>query len=170
MKTPLRRRVTGTLAAGAAVLSGLLVAPTPAHAAWGTTYNLSIQVTYRSPVGSTLQLGRADGWVQFDDGGDTFHYSLTVCRQSGYTTPDLQVAVNAGWAGQTWQHTSLEYFSLPYTSTVTPTAPCYGDTNTVTGQDTYANFSNVEFVLYGDTFTSSGYTTLSQNYVGVSPY
>ncbi|MEE4540363.1 hypothetical protein V2S66_00080 [Streptomyces sp. V4-01] len=170
MKRPLRRRLTGTLAAAAAVLGGFLVAPTQAQAAWGATYNVSIQVTYHAPTGSTTPLGRADGWVQLDDGGDSFRYSLTVCRQSGYTTPDLQVAVNAGWVGSTWQQTNLEYITLPNTSTVTPTAPCYGDTNTVTGQDTYANFSNVEFVLYGDTFTSSGYTTLSQKYVGSNPY
>jgi hypothetical protein len=166
MKAPLRRRLTGALATTAAVMGGFLVAPTQAHAAWGTTYNLSIQVTYQSS-----QLGRADGWVQFDDGGNTFRYSLTVCRQSGYTPPELQVAVNAGYVGQTWQQTTLEYISLPSSSTVTPTAPCYGDTNTVTGQDTYTNFSNVEFVLYGDTFNSSGaYTTVSHKYVGVSPY
>ncbi|WP_329172583.1 hypothetical protein [Streptomyces sp. NBC_01477] len=170
MKTPIRRRVAGLLATAAAVSGAALVAPTQAHAAWGTTYNLSIQVTYRSSTGSTSQLGRADGWVQLDDGGNSFRYSLTVCRQSGYTTPDLQVAVNAGWVGSTWQQTDLEYITLPGTSTVTPTAPCYGDTNTVTGEDTYANFSNVEFVLYGDTYTSTGYTTVSQKYVGNNPY
>lgn len=169
MNTPIRRRIAGLLATGAAVLGGALVAPTQAHAAWGTTYNVSIQTTYQYPTGATVQLGRADGWVQFDDGGDSFRYSLTVCRQSGYTPPDLQVAVNAGWVGSTWQQTGLEYVSLPYTSTVTPTAPCYGDTNTVTGQHTYANFWNVEFVLSGDTFTP-GYTTVSQKYVGTNPY
>ncbi|WNI16021.1 hypothetical protein [Actinacidiphila sp. ITFR-21] len=170
MKRPIRRRITRLAATAAAVLGGVLVAPTPAHAAWGTTYDLSIQATYQFPTGSTTQVGRADGWVQFDDGGDTFRYSLTVCRQSGYTTPELQVAVNAGWVGQTWEQTNLEYFTLPTGSTVTPTAPCYGDTNTVTGQDTYTNFSNVEFVLFGDTIGASGYTTVSKKYVGVSPY
>ncbi len=170
MRTSIRRCIAGTLATAAAVMGGVLLAPTQAQAAWGTTYNLSIQVTYHNPSGGTVQLGRADGWVQFDDGGNTFRYSLTVCRQSGYTTPDLQVAVNAGWVGPTWEQTNLEYITLPGGSTVTPTAPCYGDTNTVTGQDTYANFFNVEFVLYGDTFTSSGYTSVSQKYVGTNPY
>ena len=165
MKTPIRRRAAGALAA-VAMAGASLVAAAPAHAAWGTTYNLSIQVTYNG-----LDLGRADGWVQFDDGGSTFRYSLTICRQSGYTTPDLQVAVNAGYVGSTWQQTTLQYITLPTGSTVTPTAPCYGDTNTVTGQDSYTHFSNVEFVLYGDTFNSSGsYTTVSQKYVGVNPY
>jgi len=170
MKTPIRRRAAGALASAALAAGGVLVAPAAAHAAWGTTYALSIQVTYYNQVGGSLQLGRADGWVQFDDGGSTFRYSLTICRQSSYSSPSLQVAVNAGYVGSTWQQTTLEYVT-PTGSTVTPTAPCYGDTNTVTGQDTYTHFSNVEFVLYGSTFGSNGaYTTVSRKYVGTNPY
>ena len=164
MKTPIRRRAAGALAA-VTMAGATLVSAAPAHAAWGTTYNLSIQVTYNG-----LDLGRADGWVQFDDGGSAFHYALTICRQSSYTYPSLQVAVNAGYVGGTWQQTTLEYFS-PYGSTVTPTPPCYGDATTVSGQDTYNHFSNVEFVLYGNTFASNGaYTTVSRKYVGTNPY
>jgi hypothetical protein len=169
MRRTVRRRVARTLTTAAALSAAALVAPTQAHAAWGTTYNVSIQVSYTYPTGSTVQLGRADGWVQFDDGGNSFRYSLTVCRQSSYTTPKLQVAVNAGWVGNTWEQTQLEYITLPNGSTVTPTAPCYGDTNTVTGQDTYANFSNVEFVLNGDTMTPS-YVTVSKKSVLTNPY
>jgi hypothetical protein len=165
----LGRRVMGLLATGAAVLGTILVAPTQAHAAWGTTYNVSVQVTYTSQTGSTLQLGRADGWVQFDDGGNSFRYSLAVCRQSSYTWPKLQVAVNAGWVGNTWQQTVLEGISLPNGAPTTPTAPCYGDTDLVTGQDTYTNFSNVEFILNGDTFTPT-YTTVSRKQVLTNPY
>jgi hypothetical protein len=163
MSTAISRRLARTVAVAAALSGGLLVMPTPAHAAWAAQYNISIQVTYQFPAGSTVQLGRADGWVQFDDGGNSFRYSLTVCRQSGYTTPDLRVSVNAGWVGPTWSQTNLEYITLPGTSTVTPTAPCYGQTNTVTGEETYANFSNVHFELFGDTFNGSAYTTASQD-------
>lgn len=116
MKTPIRRRAAGALAA-VAMAGASLVAAAPAHAAWGTTYNLSIQVTYNG-----LDLGRADGWVQFDDGGSAFHYALTICRQSSYSYPSLQVAVNAGFVGGTWQQTTLEYLS-PYGSTVAPRHP-----------------------------------------------
>lgn len=168
MKTP-GRRAASMLATGAAVLGGVLAAPTQAHAAWGTTYNVSVQVTYTSPTGAAVQLGRADGWVQFDDGGNSFRYSLAVCRQSSYTWPKLQVAVNAGYVGSTWQQTTLEYVSLPNGTPTTPTAPCYGDTDAVTGQDTYTNVSNVEFVLSGDTFTPS-YTTVSRRSVLTNPY
>jgi hypothetical protein len=167
MKTPIRRRAAGALASAALAAGGVLVAPATAHAAWGTTYNVSIQVSYNG-----LSLGRADGWVQFDDGGSSFRYSLAVCRQSSYARPGVEVAVNAGYVGSTWQETPLEYKSTPNGSPTTPTPPCYGDTWLVTGQDTYTTrFSNVEFVLFGSTFAANGaYTTVSRKYVGVNPY
>ncbi|WUH90103.1 hypothetical protein OG900_08275 [Streptomyces sp. NBC_00433] len=156
-KTSGRRRVAGLATAAAAALGGLLVAPTPAHAAWGTTYTFSIQDTYQYPTGTTVQLGHVDGWVQFDDGGNSFRYSLTACQQSSYTPPKIQVAVNAGYVGSTWQETDLEYLSLP--------SGC----NTVTGQDTYADYWNVAFTLYGDTFTPA-HTTVSKRWVASNPY
>lgn len=157
MKTPIRRRIAGALGTAAALAGGILVAPTPAHAAWGTTSTVSIQVTYQYPTGTTVQLGHIDGWVQFDDGGNSFQYSLNVCQQSSYTTPKIQVAVNAGWVGTTWEQTYLEYR--------TPPNGC----STVTGQDTYTDFGNVEFVLYGDTFTPA-HTTVSKQAVLTNPY
>ncbi|ACU72702.1 hypothetical protein Caci_3800 [Catenulispora acidiphila DSM 44928] len=170
MNRPTGRRIAGVLATSAALVGGTLLGTTPAHAAWGTTYPVSVQVTYYNSTGGATQIGRADGWVQFDDGGNTFRYSFNVCRQSSYTWPRLQVAVDAGYAGPTWTEVFLENYSFPNGNPTTPTAPCYGDTDVVSGQDTYTNPWNVEFVVTGDYYGASGHGYKSSNYTVGDPY
>lgn len=169
MRTVLRKRLAGVLATVGAASGVALAVPAPAHAAWASTVNLSIQLTYRPPGGgSAVQVGRADGWVQFDDGGQSFRYSFNICRQSSFTIPALQVAVDGYYAGSTWYDTPLEYIYANYGTSTTPTSPCYGDTWTVTGQDTYTNPFNVEFILWGSNY--GPYVQVSKNYVVPDPY
>jgi hypothetical protein len=164
-----KRRFASAMATAAAVSGTVLAAPGPAHAAWGTTSPVSIQVVGRNPLGGVTDIGRADGWVQFDSGGNTFRYSLTICRQSSYVWPRLVIAVDAGWVGSTWVDTPVENVYLPSGTPTTPTSPCYGDTYTVTGTDTYSNPWNVEFVLWGGYYGST-YQDISKNTVVSDPY
>ncbi|NUR30161.1 MAG: hypothetical protein HOV83_30645 [Catenulispora sp.] len=160
-----KRRFAGVLSAVTAVAGTALASPAPAHAAWGTTSPVSIQV-----VGGSLDIGRADGWVQFDDGGNSFRYSLTICRQSSYDWPRLVIGVNAGYVGSTWVDTYVDTVYLPSGTPTAPTAPCYGDTYTVTGTETASNPWNVEFVLWGGYYYGSTYKAISRKALVSDPY
>lgn len=164
MRTNLLRRLLLALAAVAALTAPAVLAGSPAHAAWGAQYPVAIQVT-----GNGQQLGYATGWVQFDTGGDTFQYSITVCRQSSYTPPNLRVAVNAQTPGNPSGTTVATHYTSP--SGPWGTAPCYGMSQTVTGQHTFAGHRNVYFVLSGNTFVNgNNFTVYTQDRLAYNPY
>lgn len=146
-----KQRLAGALATAAAVSGTVLAAPAPAHAAWGTTETLSMQATGTNGFSST-DVGSANGWVQFDDGGTTFRYSLTICRQSGYVWPRLEIDVNAWENLGTWYGTYLDSVSMP---SGTPVSTCYGGGDTVTGTETTTHPWDVEFILSGGYFNQT---------------
>lgn len=153
MRTNLIRRTTTALAAAFAMALAILLAPAPAHAAWGSQIPVSIQVV--SNYG--YQLGYASGWVQFDTGGTTFRYEITVCRQSSYTPPNLAVSVNTTNQNPTGTNVTTHYMNY-----VVPggTAPCYGGSETFTGQHDRSPLSNVYFLLSGNTFVDGNNFTI----------
>ncbi|MCD0444606.1 hypothetical protein LO763_13340 [Glycomyces sp. A-F 0318] len=160
----LLRRLLLALAAMAALTAPAVFAGAPAHAAWGAQYPVTIQVT-----GNGHQLGYATGWVQFDTGGDTFQYSITVCRQSSYTPPSLRVAVNAYTPGNLYGTTVTTHYTDP--TGPSGTAPCYGRSQTVTGQHTFTGHQNVYFVLSGNTFVNgNNFTVYTQDRYVSNPY
>lgn len=160
------RRVAIGIAAIAAMAAPAVLAASPAHAAWGTQYSVSLQVN-----GAGQTLGYASGWVQFDTGGNTTRYEFTVCRQSSYTPPDLEVAVNSRWSYPDGDYVNIPvaYHHGQYSGGTAP-APCYGTAWTVSGQFTYNNHYNVEFTLFGDTFVGSTYTVFDQDRTISNPY
>lgn len=163
------RRFAGALATAAAVSGTVLALPAPAHAAWGITDTISLQAYGRSSSGLVTDVGSASGWVQFDDGGNTFQYSLTICRQSGYVWPRLNIGVNASyWQGQ-WTDTHLDTVYMP---SGTPASSCYGGGDTITGTETASQPWNVNFTLIGGYFDgfSNTFSYVSDNTVLSDPY
>ncbi|THV26676.1 hypothetical protein [Glycomyces paridis] len=156
MKTTLLRRALVGFVAVLAMTFGAVMSSSPAQAAWGTQFPVTIQVT-----GAGQQLGYATGWVQFDTGGTTFQYSVTVCRQSSYTTPTLTVAVNS-----TGSNPNGTVVATHNSSAWSPpgTAPCYGSSWTFTGVQAYSPLSNVYFKLAGNTFVNgNNFTVFTQD-------
>lgn len=159
------RRAAIAIAAIAATATPAVLAATPAYAAWGVQYSVTIQVN-----GAGQTLGYASGWVQFDTGGSTTRYEFTVCRQSSYTPPDLEVAVNTHVVAGQYVNTRVAYHHGSYGGVSAP-APCYSGAWNVSGQFTYANHYNVEFTLFGDTFTNgNNYTVFDQDRTINNPY
>jgi len=164
-----KRRFAGALATAAAVSGAVLAVPAPAHAAWGATSTISLQAVGTNAYGVATNVGSATGWVQFDDGGNTFRYSLTICRQSGYVNPYLSIGVNASyWQGH-WTDTHLDFV---YMDSGTPASCSYGYGDTVTGTETAAKPWNVNFTLVGGYFdgSSNRFSNVTDNEVIADPY
>lgn len=89
----LRRRLTAFLSLTLAALLVTSVAATPAQAAYGSPVPFTMQLTGQTYY-QTVQVGRAVGTIRFDDGGSHYWLSLTLCRQSSYTSPNVEVHVN----------------------------------------------------------------------------
>ncbi|WP_030155342.1 hypothetical protein [Glycomyces sp. NRRL B-16210] len=156
MRTNLLRRATMVLAAAFAMALAVLMAPAPAHAAWGSQIPVTIQVT-----GNGHQLGYATGWVQFDTGGTTFRYEITVCRQSSYTPPNLAVSVNPTVANPDGTLLTTHFM---FSWTPGGTAPCYGGSEVFTGQHDYSPLNSAYFVLSGNTFVNgNNFTVFTQD-------
>lgn len=156
MRTNLLRRATVALAAAFAVALSVLLAPAPAHAAWASQIPITIQVT-----GNGHQLGYAEGWVQYETNGTTFRYSITVCRQSSYTPPNLSVAVNTTNANPLGTVVTTHYM---HSWTPGGTAPCYGGFETFTGQHDNSPLTNTYFLLSGNTFVNgNNFTVFTQD-------
>lgn len=164
-----KRRLTSALATAAAVSGTVLALPAPAHAAWGSTSTISLQAFGRNAYGVVTDVGSANGWVQFDDGGNTFRYSLTICRQSGYVNPYLSIGVNASYHNGQWTDTHLDFV---YAYSGTPVSTCYGGGDTVTGTETATKPWNVNFTLIGGYFDGSTnqFSNVSDNEVISDPY
>ncbi|WP_100449164.1 hypothetical protein [Glycomyces xiaoerkulensis] len=145
------------LAAGSAVMTAA-----PAQAAWGNQYNVELQVD--GPYNQDL--GYAEGWVQFDTDGDTFRYSIEVCRQSSYTPPTLSVGKNASYSGGSWSQTVLDTHKPGYQP---PGNLCSGGSETFSGQFTTSNY-NVLFVLEGNTFVGRDFVEYDDYRQVYNPY
>ena len=92
----------------------MLALPVPAYAAWGVTDTISLQAYGTSGYGVVTDVGSVTGWVQFDSGGNTIQYSLTICRQSGYVWPHLNIGVDAIYSPQgQWTDTPLANIDMP---------------------------------------------------------
>src|SRR5688572_3434388 len=105
-------------------LMSMLVPAAPAQAAWAAELPLNIQVVGYFPSGGSVQLGRVDGVVQFDDGGNSLRYNLTFCRQSSYALPHMTINVNSYWAGGRKYATWITNIYPPYNGYAT--GVCYG--------------------------------------------
>lgn len=147
----------------------MLALPAPAHAAWGATDTISLQAYGTNAYGVVTDVGSATGWVQFDDGGNTFQYSLTICRQSGYVWPHLNIGVDASYSQGHWTDTHLDTVYMP---TGTPVSTCYGGGDTVTGTETATQPWNVNFTLVGGYFdgSSNTFSNVSDNDVFTDLY
>ncbi|HEX6682477.1 MAG TPA: hypothetical protein VF062_06755 [Candidatus Limnocylindrales bacterium] len=169
MRSLLKWRATKSLLLPLALLAALIFPAAPAQAAWAAELPLNIQVLYYYYPSGSAQLGRVDGTVQFDDGGSALRYNLTFCRQSSYSLPYMTINVNSYVIGGRKYATWITNIYPPYAG-YSSSQPCYGQTGTVYGEFTYANFSNVEFLLYGSTFVGSTFTTVSQDRIYYNPY
>ncbi|MBN6052727.1 hypothetical protein JYK22_12385, partial [Nonomuraea sp. RK-328] len=80
-------------------LATLSLSIAPAHAAYGPPISVTMEVHAKG-----VKLAGAYGSLQFDDGNTKYAYSLTMCRESSYTQPNLWISVNGGprvlaWSG-----------------------------------------------------------------------
>ncbi|WP_156925972.1 hypothetical protein [Glycomyces arizonensis] len=156
MRTNLLRRALVALAAVLAMSGVAVMAPSAAQAAWDGQHSVTIQVT-----GAGQNLGYADGWIQFNGDGETFRYSVTVCRQSSYTPPHLTVSYNTSSWDLDGTPVTTHYMSGSQTS---DDGPCYGLTTTFTGQYSRQGLNNVYFVLSGNTFVNgNNFTVFTQD-------
>jgi hypothetical protein len=89
-----RRRLVALLAATFAALFVTSLAAAPAQATYGPPNPIDIQLRSQDSYGNVYLVGRVVGNLYFDDGSSAYHLSLTLCRQSSYTTPHLHVLVN----------------------------------------------------------------------------
>lgn len=92
-----RRRAARPLAATAlagAVLATTLCVAAPASAAYGSPQPVDLQLRGYSSSGYEYLVGRLVGTVEFDDGNSGYRLSLTLCRQSSYTNPNVRIGVN----------------------------------------------------------------------------
>jgi hypothetical protein len=130
---------------------------------------LTLQIMHYYPTGGSIQVGRVEGTVTFDTGGSLMRYDLTFCRQSSYMTPYMTINVNSFWAGGRKYATYVTTVYPNYTG-YSQTPPCYSTTGTANGQFSYADFWNVEFIVYGSTFEGQSYVVDSQDRIYTNPY
>lgn len=169
MRSVLRRGATKALLLSLAMLVTLIAPAAPAQAAWGAQLPLTLQIMHYYPTGGSVQVGRVEGTVQFDDGGSALSYSLTFCRQSSYMLPYMTINVNSYVVGGRKYATYITNVYPNYTG-YSSTAPCYSTTGTASGAFTYADFWNVEFLVYGSTFEGQSYVVESQDRIYSNPY
>jgi len=163
-----RRWVARSLVLALGLLAALTVTATPSQAAWTPQVFVTLQVT-SSYNGTTQMVGRAEGWVQLDDGGNAFRYSFTFCRQSSFSQPYMSVSVNVYTVGGTRYATPIANLYPSYVD-YSSSQPCYGQTGTVANEHSYPNFFNVEFKLVGSSFDNNVYTERSRSALFSNPY
>lgn len=165
-----RRSAARALLLTLAAMVALVAPAAPAQAAWGTQMPLTLQITYYPPGGgSARQIGYVNGTVQFDDAGSALQYSLTFCRQSSYMLPYMTMNVNSYYVGGNKYATHVATVYPSYSGSTTG-SPCYSTTGTATGQFSYTNFWNVEFLVYGSTFEGQNHVVKSQDRIYSNPY
>lgn len=152
-------------------MSGTVLAlPAPPFAAWGDTDTISLQAYGTSANGVVTDVGSATGWVQFDTGGNTIQYSPTICRQSGYVWPHLNIGGDAYYSPQgNVAETALATIDMP---SGTPVSACYGGGDTITGTETTTQPFNFDFTLVGGYFDGSTgrFSNVSDNEIVSDPY
>jgi hypothetical protein len=93
----LRQRLAAVVALTLAAMCATLLAAAPAQATYGPGQPVDLQL-HSSSNGVQVLVGRVVGTVQFDDGNSQYWLSLTVCRQSSYTVPNVTIYVNGAVA------------------------------------------------------------------------
>ncbi len=93
MASRLRRQVISVIGVAVAALSATLLAPAPAHATLGPALPIDVQLRSYYNGGEYL-VGRVVGTIQFDTNNVQYKLSVTVCRQSSYTSPNVRIYVN----------------------------------------------------------------------------
>jgi hypothetical protein len=164
MRSNLLKRVLVAVMAIVAMTVPAVLTAAPAQAAWGEQIPVTLQIN-----GNNQQLGYAGGWIQFDKAAGKFRYSITVCRQSSYTLPRLQVATNAELYSWNWDgtHVTTHYMGSGSGQGPAP-APCYQGNDTFTAEHQfvpetpYSDLRNVKLTITSGTFTSAGFTEFSR--------
>ncbi|WP_117215631.1 hypothetical protein [Allorhizocola rhizosphaerae] len=170
MRSILRRGVTRSFILSLALLATPLIVPaTPAHAAWAAPVPLNMQIIGYTPGGGQLTLGRVQGTLQLDDGGNALRYDVLMCRQSSYQLPYMTIDVNVYYAGGRRYATRIGSVYPTYGSWSSE-QPCYGNRATVSAELSYAGFSNVEFIVYGSTFVGQSHTIFTEDAIYYNPY
>lgn len=124
-------------------VAAVLLPTTPAHATYGPPQQVYLQLI--SNDGQGLYLARAEGTVAFDDGNRRYTYSVSVCWQNAYPSPNLNVYVNDVWQN-VWP-------------TSGPTAPgCQGSLSVYSANDVDHGDTvrNIRFELTGGWFDRQG--------------
>jgi hypothetical protein len=147
-----------------AVAAAVLLQAAPAKA---SQIPLSLQVIGYTSGGQQLLLGRVDGVITYSP--TTVSYSLTFCRQSSYQFPYMRINVNSQVVG------GVKYFT-PITNIYPPYGgyqqgnPCYANVGVVDGGFSYSPLSNVEYIIYGSTFSGRDHVISFQDRIHYGPF
>lgn len=95
----LRRRLTGLVVGVLFAFFATTLSAVPAQATLSAPIPFDFQLT-GSTNGVITLVGRANGTLQFDDSNTFFHLTVTICRQSSFTSVFLNVYVNGGFYTQ----------------------------------------------------------------------
>ncbi len=169
MRSILRRGVTRSFILSFAMLAATVVAPAPAQAAYAPPIPLTMQIIGSTSGGASLTLGRVQGSVQFDDGGNLLRYEALMCRQSSYQLPYMTIDVNVYYSGGRRFATRIASVYPNYGPWVSE-QPCYGNRATVSGEINYTNFSNIEFIVYGSTFVGQSHVIFTEDQIYYNQY
>src|SRR3954454_13091966 len=94
-RTPGRRVISVLGVAGAL----FVMARAPAHASLGPAQTVSIQLRGYNSYGTTFNAGLVYGTIQFDTNTTQYRLSVTICRQSSYTSPNVRITTNGVSSG-----------------------------------------------------------------------
>jgi hypothetical protein len=138
---------------GGRVTKSIAAAPVPVTPA-NSTYGSRLPVTLYVNAEDGTRLARVEGTLQFDDGKTKYAYSLTVCRYSSLSAPDVKVFVNDAY-----------YDLLPW-------FVYSGFEAMFTGEVNYgARLMNVSLQLVGSSFSPrNGYTVHYDSVNYENPY
>ncbi len=153
------RRLASSTAIAATALAGALLPVSPAHATFGTDYQVYVNLISNDGYGTPL--ARLEGTVAFDNGNKKYRYSVQLCWQNAYPAPNTTIVVNG--TSTTWPS---------YTGQGTPTSGC----QQVLLYSGTVNFGstvrNVRFDVTGGWFGTNGQYMMrtKQGYTIDNPY
>lgn len=156
----LRRQLIRIVAIVSAALFAVGLAAAPAQATYGSPLPVDLQLNGNAPWGP-IQVGRVVGTLQFDDGNSHYWLSVTICRQSSYTNPNVRISVN----GSLQQYLSGQYGSQPQI--------CGGNgiSQTVNSGFAYAGtIQNLTIAIDGIYFDGSTATNLTKSRTYDNPF
>lgn len=150
-----------TLAVAAAAV---MLQATPAKA---SQIALSLQIIQYNPYPQQQLLGRVDGVITYT--ATSVSYSLTFCRQSSYQFPYMTINVNSQIIGGRKYATWITNIYPPYAG-YSQTQPCYANVGTVNGGFAYSPLNNVEYIIYGSTFSGRDHVVYFQDRIHYGPF